>query len=202
METKQNSCCEPLVKKDTGVFKGILYSLFPHAFCIAFVIFSVIGSVAATSVMKEFLVIPYFFTFLVVISFLLATLSAFIYLKRAKCLCFSGLKSKWKYLTTLYLTMILINVAMFTLVFPALANINSGSILSSGVYSANTSIVVKIPCSGHASLIIDELKKNNLIGQVTFRMPNIFDIEYDSSKTSLEEIIAMDIFKTFPAIIK
>jgi len=202
METKQNSCCNPQAKKDTGIIRGILYSLFPHTFCFLFIIFSVIGSVAATSVMKKFLVIPYFFTFLVLVSFILATLSAFIYLRRANCLCFSGIKRKWKYLFTLYSTMILINLAMFTLVFPALANINSNGPLDKEKYSASLSLAVKIPCSGHASLIIDELKKNDWIGQVTFRMPNTFDVKYDAGKTSPEKILSMDIFKTFPVTMK
>jgi len=199
---KQDSCCEVLEKKDTGFLRGALYSILPHTFCIAFILFSVIGSVAATAFFKNFLIIPYFFTFLVIISFLLATFSAFIYLKRAKCLCLSGIKRKWKYLIVLYSTMILINVGLFAFVFPVLANINSGDTLNIEKYNSSLSMAVAIPCSGHASLIVDEIKKNNGVGQVVFRMPNIFDVKYDSKETSNEEILATEIFKTYKATIR
>lgn len=202
METKQDFCCNVPEKKDKGILRGVLYSLLPHTFCIAFIVFSVIGSLATTALLKKILVIPYFFTFLVIISFILATFSAFIYLKRADCLCLSGFKRKWKYLATLYSTMILINLAMFAFVFPALANINSGDMLNREEYNANLSIAVQIPCSGHASLIADELKKNDAIGQVFFKMPNTFDIKYNSTKISSENIISMEIFKTYKAIIR
>lgn len=202
MEEKQDSCCAVPVKRDKGILKGVLYSLLPHTFCIAFIVVSVIGSVFATALFKQFLVIPYFFTFLVIISFVLATFSAFIYLKRADCLCVSGIKRKWKYLATLYSTMILINLAMFTLVFPALANMNSIDVSNNGEYGAGLSIAVQIPCSGHASLIVDELKKDNGIGQVIFKMPNIFDIKYNLTKTSSENILSMEIFKTYRATIR
>jgi len=202
MENNQDSCCVPSGKKGKGILNGIIYSLIPHTFCIAFIVFSIIGSVAATALFKSFLVIPYFFTFLVVASFLLATFSAFIYLKRNNCLCFSGIKIKWRYLVTLYSTMILINLAMFMFVFPALANMDSNGVLDKEKYDASLSMAVRIPCSGHAPLIIDELKKDNYIGQVTFRTPNIFDVKYDSKGTSLEKILGTEIFKTYWAEIK
>lgn len=199
MTNKQDFCCVPAKKEEKGILKGVLYSLLPHTFCIAFILFSLIGSVAATAIFKKILIIPYFFTFLVAASVLFATLSAFIYLKKTNCLCLSGIKRKWKYLATLYSTMIFINLAMFAFVFPALANINSGNTLNGAEYSANLSIAVDIPCSGHASLIVDELKKNNYIGQVKFLMPNIFNINYDSTKISAENILSMDIFNTYKA---
>ena len=201
MAKEQNLCCDVAEKKDSGLLKGILYSFVPHTFCIVFILFSVIGSVAATAVLKKFLVIPYFFTFLMIASFSLATCSAFLYLKKSDCLCVSGVKRKWKYLVVLYSIMILINLAMFTIVFPVLANINGGA-TNRGEYDASLSMAVGIPCSGHADLIINELKKDEGVGQVTFRLPNIFDIKYDSAKTSLEKIFSMEIFKTYKATIE
>jgi hypothetical protein len=202
MKEKNDSCCDFVEKKNVGFFNGILYGVLPHTFCIAFILFSVIGSVTAVSFLKKFLIIPYFFTFLVIVSFLLATFSAFIYLRKTDCLCLSGIKRKWKYLVILYLTMILINVALFVFVFPAMANINSANVPNVKEYNANLSIVVEIPCSGHASLIVDELKKNSGVGQVIFKMPNIFNIKYDPAKTSSESIFSTEIFKTYRARLK
>jgi len=202
METKQDSCCVSPEKKQKGILSGIIYGLVPHTFCIAFILFSLIGSVTALAIFKRFLVIPYFFTFLVIASFVMATVSAFIYLKKTDCLCFSGIKRKWKYLSILYSTMIMINLALFVFVFPALANINSNNVFNKEKYNASLSMAVQIPCSGHASLIVDELKKNNGIGQVIFKMPNIFDVKYNVAEISPENIISIDIFKTYKATIR
>jgi hypothetical protein len=199
MEIKQDSCCSASPKKGTSLLQGILYGILPHTFCIAFVLFSIIGSVAVTAIFKNLLMIPYFFTFLIITSFVFATFSAFIYLKKTDCLCFSGVKKKWKYLSVLYTTMILVNLSLFIFVFPALANINSGDVLDKEKYNANLSISVEIPCSGHASLVIDELKKNDGVGQVLFKMPNIFDLQYNPAKTSPEKILLSEIFGTYKA---
>jgi len=203
MERKEKICCTATkYKPNKGILSGILYGLVPHAFCIAFILFSIIGAVAATTFLKKFLLIPYFFHFLVFISLLLATISSVIYLKRAGCLCVSGIKNKWKYITTLYSVTILINLLMFFVVFPVLANINSNNIISQEKYLANLSLAVQIPCSGHAPLIIDELKKDSGVGFVRFEMPDIFEIKYDPEKTSQEKIISLEIFKTYKAILR
>lgn len=181
----ENSCCT----------KGFLYGLIPHAFCIAFILFSVIGAVSLTAIFKKILLIPYFFQILVAFSILMATISAVIYLKKAKCLCYSGIKNKWRYLVILYGTTIFINLLMFLFVFPALANINSPGIISG--QTASLSVIVQIPCSGHAPLIIDELKKNPGVQKVIFKLPNRFDINYDPIQTSPDRIALIDIFKTY-----
>jgi len=199
MKIKQDSCCAISNKKDAGLLRGMLYGIFPHIFCVAFVLFSITGSVVATATFKNLLVIPYFFTFLVAISFVLATFSAFIYLKKTNCFCLSGVKKRWKYLTTLYATIILVNLVLFIFVFPAMANVSGGAAQNRGIYNANLSIAVQIPCSGHASLIINELKKNAGVGQVLFKMPNIFDVKYDSEKISPEKILSADIFNIYKA---
>jgi len=59
-------------------------------------------------------------------------------------------------------------------------------------------ITVNIPCSGHASLIKYELGKSG-ISNVQFQAPNKFIIKYDSSKINKEQILAIDIFKEYPA---
>jgi hypothetical protein len=95
--------------------------------------------------------------------------------------------------------MILVNLALFIFIFPAMANVNSGVDQSKGTYTASLSIAVQIPCSGHASLIVDELKKNNGVGQVLFKMPNIFDVKYDPTQISPKKILLTDIFETYKA---
>ena len=130
----------------------------------------------------------------------MATLSAFLYLKKNDCLCKQGIKSKWKYLAILYGITIFTNLFMFYGVFPTLANFNSSEINVGQL--ASLSLAVQIPCSGHAPLIIDELKKDNGIKNVNFKIPNLFNIEYDPNKTSLEKITAIEIFKTYKATIK
>ena len=175
--------------------KGVLYGLLPHTFCIAFILFSVIGAVSLTAVFKKILLVPYFFEILVAFSVLMATISAIIYLKKAGCLCYSGIKNKWKYLTVLYGATIFINIFMFLFIFPVLANINSPSTISG--QTASFSITVQIPCSGHAPLIIDELKKDSGVQKVIFKMPNKFDINYNPVITSPEKIRSLEIFNIY-----
>lgn len=201
MEQKEISCCTTAKNNpNKGFLSGILYGLIPHTFCIAFILFSIIGTVAATAFFKKFLMIPYFFHFLVFVSLLLATISSVIYLKRMNCLCVSGMKRKWKYITILYSTTILINLLMFFVIFPALTNISPGNAV--GNYPADLSIAVQIPCSGHAPLIVDELKKDSGVGSVIFKMPDIFKIKYDPEKTSPEKIASLEIFKTYKVILQ
>ncbi|MFA5392396.1 MAG: hypothetical protein WC306_01730 [Candidatus Paceibacterota bacterium] len=203
MEKKEKICCVAAKhNSNTGVLSGILYGLIPHTFCIAFILFSTIGTVAATVFFKRFLLIPYFFYFLIFISLLLATISSVIYLKRTSCLCISGIKRKWKYITILYSTTILINLFMFFIVIPILVNASSNNTINQENNLANASITVQIPCSGHASLIINELKKDSGVGLITFEMPNIFKIKYDPKKTSPEKIVSLEIFKIYKAIVQ
>jgi hypothetical protein len=87
-------------------------------------------------------------------------------------------------------------------VFPAMANwrIGLGSVASlAEINQTNSklSLEVDIPCSGHSYLIIMELKKNQGISEVIYRMPNFFDVYYDSTKTTKEQILDLEIFKDF-----
>jgi len=198
MENK-NSCCNELKSSNkNGFWSGLLFGLFPHAFCIGFVVCSVIGAVAFTQVFKNLLLIPYFFSLMVAISFVFATISAVVYLKMNKCCNFSGAKSKWKYLTILYSVTILVNLSMFFVVFPALANINQQSV-DAQIQQSILNLQVDIPCSGHSFLIISELKKVDGVLSVNFKMPDNFEVNYDSQKTSPEKIISIDVFKTYKA---
>lgn len=190
----ENNCCPTNNKK--GVISGLLYGLLPHSFCIGFILFSVIGAASAAAIFRQFLLFPYFFQFLVIFSFLMATLSAVIYLKKMKCFCKEGIKSKWKYLTILYSATILTNLLMFFVIFPAIANSNSKNVENS---TASLFLSVQIPCSGHAPLITDELKKDPGVGSIKFKLPNVFEISYNPEKTSPAKILSLDIFQTFKA---
>ena len=59
---------------------------------------------------------------------------------------------------------------------------------------------VTIPCSGHAYLIEGALKKISGIANVKFRAPNYFDVEYDSTKISSQEILALEVFRQYKAV--
>lgn len=199
---KENSCCSTEKNKTSkGILSGILFGLIPHSFCIAFALFSIIGAVAFTAFLKKFLMIPYFIHSLLFISLLLATVSAVIYLKKNECLCVPGIKSKWKYIITLYSATILVNFLMFFVVIPALANLNSGKVAGQEKSLSDLSLNVDIPCPGHASLIIDEIKKNTPVISIEFQMPNIFEIRYDPQETSPEKIASLEIFKTYKVTI-
>ena len=65
--------------------------------------------------------------------------------------------------------------------------------------AAKLSLRVDIPCPGHAPLISGELKKIAGVESVNFRFPNFFDVEYDSSKTTQADILALEVFKTYKA---
>lgn len=193
------NCCTSNSK--SNIKQGIIYGILPHSFCIAFIILSVIGATTATVLLQSWLLNPYFFPFLIILSFLLATASAFLYLKKLDLLSFEGIQEKKKYLLTLYTTIVGVNILFFLVIFPLTANLS----LSSNVSTSNqnnlslTTLEVKIPCSGHAPLISGELKKLSGVNNVKFRFPNYFDIAYDSRKISLEEILSLQVFTSFEA---
>lgn len=179
---------------------GLLYGLLPHTFCIAFIVFSVLGVTVATSIFKKLLMVPYFFQVLVLLSFIFATISAAIYLKRSGCLSTEGIKGKWKYLTILYGTTIGINLLLFLVVFPLTTNLNSrvdGATVLGRQTSSKVVLKVAIPCSGHASLITDELKKVPGVIEVKFGLPNYFTVDYDANQVKVERFLNLEIFKTY-----
>lgn len=201
-------CCRKENREDRkdrkkGFLKGLFFGLLPHSFCIAFIVFSVIGATLTTSLFKKFLLLPYFFEILAGVSFLFATLSAGIYLKRLKILSVSGIKSKLRYLLVLYGTTIAVNLLFFFVIFPWAANLglskNAGpAVLAEKNNFSTITLEVQIPCSGHAPLISDELKKLPGIGGIEFQLPNRFVVDYDSSRVNPSQITSTDVFKNFP----
>jgi len=199
-------CCKPKTeKKQSGFLRGLCYGLTPHIFCIMFAVFTIIGSTALTTLLKPLLLNPYFFYFLIALSFVFATISAVFYLKRAGILSFEGAKRKWKYLTVLYGTTISVNLLFFMVIFPVVANFNpGGNQLAAAIENTSLSSVsmeVAIPCSGHAPLIITELNKVNGVAGVKFKFPNLFQVTYDSSKASLADLVSPKVFQEYQATI-
>ena len=202
-------CCsnsgETEKRKNKGIFQGLLFGILPHSFCIAFIVFTVIGSTVAAGFFRKFLLTPYFFQILIGLSFVFAAISALIYLKKKDKLTVRGIKENRGYLGILFGTTIAVNLLLFLVIFPATANIKTGrngqKIMAqnqnlSGMEKIN--LKVNIPCSGHAPLIIDELKKEQGIIEVKYVIPDVFEVSYNPQFTNLEKILQFEIFKSFP----
>ena len=193
-----------------GFLKGLLYAILPHTGCILFIIASVIGATAATQLFKPLLMNRYFFYILIAVSFGFATISSIIYLKQNKMLSKKGIKRSTGYLAFMYGTTIGLNILLFLVIFPALANVKSvqgktaGALSGSGnsalvLYDSMVKLQVEIPCSGHAPLITSEIKKLPGIGDIKYSFPSVFEVKYSSALVSKEEILGLDVFKSYPA---
>jgi copper chaperone CopZ len=217
-KTEDKSCCN-VDNSKKNIAQGILYGVIPHIGCIAFIIASVLGATLLTQLFRPLLMNRYFFYILIGISFLFATISAIIYLKRQGFITSNRdkgkfginvssqiFKRKWKYLSTMYGTTIGVNLLLFLVIFPLLANV---SLFPTSVAGASTGIAslssiklkVDIPCSGHASLISGELKTIDGVDGVQFSLPNTFDVTYDTTKTSKDQILSLEVFKTYKATV-
>ena len=181
------------------LISSIAAGILPHTFCILFILFSIFGATTASVLFKPLLLNSNFFYFLIILSFGSATFSAILYLAKNGILSLKGAKRKWRYLILMYGLTILTNISLFLFIFPAAANFNRNQSQVLGNQTKEVILEVAIPCSGHAPLITDELKKLNGIEKVVFRLPNIFKISFDTQKTSEEEILSQEIFKNFKA---
>lgn len=191
-EKKLPHCC----KRDKGIARGIFYGVIPHIGCILFVIASILGSTMLTQFFKPLLMDKNIFYYMIGISFGFATLSSVLYLRKNKMFSLEGAKKKKKYLGTMYGLTIGINLLFFFFIFPLIANIGvTGEVTGNSLLK----ISVAIPCSGHASLISGELKSLEGVSSVEFSLPNKFTIDYDSTKVSKKKILALEVFKEYPA---
>ncbi len=195
-------------KKPNTVLQGITYGLVPHIGCIAFILFTVLGVTAATSLFMPLLLNPYFFYILIAMSFVFGTISIAVYLKRNGMLSWKGAQHKWKYISTMYGTTIGINLLLFLVVFPYAANAATIPSSQNGITGAaiglqdnmaSLRLQVDIPCTGHATLISGELKKISGVASIQFSLPNYFDVKYDPSQTTKAEILSLEVFKTYAA---
>ncbi|MBN1385479.1 heavy-metal-associated domain-containing protein [Candidatus Woesearchaeota archaeon] len=193
-------------KRKHTFWQGLGYGLIPHIGCIAFIIGSVLGVTVLMQFFKPLLMNRYFFHFLIGISILFATLSSALYLRRNSLLSFEGVRKKWKYLASMYGSTVGINIVLFFLIFPLMANISiaSPSASSAGIPGSPDSLLkisVDIPCPGHAPLISNELKTVAGVESVRFSFPNDFDVSYDSSQTSKEQMLQLEVFSEYPATV-
>ncbi len=197
-------CCNSDKKKDgKGVGKGVLYGLIPHLGCLGFIIFSILGVTAATTVFRSILMTPFLLHILIGLSLVFATFSLIIYLKRIDKFSFSGLVEKKGYTTVLYGTTLAVNLLFFVVIFPAVAELDSG--FDVGNLSADTSrktLQVDIPCEGHSFLINNELDELEGVEGIEFSGPNYFEVFYDNEDTNIEEIASLEIFEKYEATIK
>ncbi len=201
------SCCkknESNEDKKKTLIQGLIYGTIPHVGCIMFIIGSILGVTVLMQFFKPLLMNRYFFHFLIALSLLFATFSSWLYLRKNSLLSLNGMKKKWKYLTIMYGSTIGINLVLFMLIFPMLANVSiaspTGSVVSNvgGVDElGSVKLKVDIPCPGHAPLISEELKTIDGVRSIKFSFPNNFDVEYDTSATSLFQIKSLDVFKTY-----
>jgi copper chaperone CopZ len=195
--------------RNLNIFEGIVYGLIPHTGCIAFIIGSVLGVTLLTELFRPLLMNRWFFHILIIISIGFATLSSAFYLRKNGLLSYAGMKRKWQYLSTMYGSTIGVNVVLFMLVFPMLANVPvvsaTGAVAGiNGTVLGENSLIklaVDIPCPGHAPLISGELKSIDGVINTKFSSPNIFDVLYDSSKTSKKSILELAVFKEYPATV-
>lgn len=200
--------------RNAGGFKsGLLAALLPHTGCIAFIVFAAVGATTATTLLKPLLLNPYFFYLLMAVSVIFATVVAAVYLKKCGFASISGIKKKWKYLLTLYGTVAGVNLLFFIVIFPSVGILMTASGgaasptgaaigVSDSTNFASLVLKVAIPCSGHAPLIIEELKNLNGVYNIKYTPPNIFSLDYDVKNISKEQILALEVFKSYPATVE
>ncbi len=192
-------CCKQKKEyKGNNPLMGLVYGLVPHIGCILFVIASILGATVLMQFFKPFLMNRYIFHYLILLSVGFATLSSISYLRKNKLLSWQGIKKKRAYLTIMYGSTIGINLVLFFFLFPLLANMGGASASEIEGYN-KFSISVNIPCPGHASLIINELSMLEGVQGSQFSFPNNFEVYYNSSVVSTEEILSISIFDEYPA---
>ncbi len=196
--------------KNKGFLRGLLFGLISHIACIAFILFSVLGATAISGFFRPLLLNAYFFYILIAISLFSASLSALFYLKQNGILTLSGIKRKKGYLLALCGTTIGVNLLLFLIIFPLATNFGSGSAVKNFTDDvegqnlesmAEVSLEVKIPCSGHAPLIVGELEKAEGVRNINYQFPNIFRVSYLSDETSIEQMVSLDIFEKYSATV-
>jgi hypothetical protein len=201
MKNKEVPDCCKVPGNSKGLWQGIIYGLIPHIGCIAFIIGSILGVTILMQFFKPLLMNRYFFHYLFLVAIVFATFSSYLYLRKQKCLSVEGIKKKRSYLIMMYGSTIVINLVLFLLIFPYLANI-TGNVSAAEIEGLSVlKVSVNIPCPGHAPLISNEVKTIYGVAGSDYSFPNDFEIYYDSSKTNKEEILSLEVFDEYSAII-
>jgi len=185
-----------------AIVQGIVYALTPHIGCMAFIVGSIFAVTFLTEAFTPLLMNPYFFYYLLVLALAFATISSTYYLVKEGLLSMRGMKKKWKYLSTMYGSVVGVNLVLFMVVFPLLANLTMAPVAASpGAQLCTVRLAVEIPCPGHAPLITGELKKIDGVLGTQFSLPNTFDVNYECAKASLDKMLALDVFKEYKATV-
>jgi copper chaperone len=196
-------------KGNNTLMQGLAYGLIPHIGCIAFIIGSVLGVTLLMEFFRPLLMNYYFFHYLVILSLGFATLSSVIYLRKNGFFSLAGIKRKRQYLSVMYGSTVGINLVLFMLIFPLLANVPTVSALdatgniigySEGDLSS-AKLAVDIPCPGHAPLISEELQTLPGIAGIQFGFPNEFTINYLPGEVSVDDMMGLEVFKTYKATV-
>jgi len=201
MENKNlPKCCSSKNKSArNGFLKGLIYGTIPHIGCIGFIIFSLLGVTVLSSVFRTFMLKASFFYIMIVLSLIFATFSAFLYLRKRGGI--SKIGQHKKYLIILYGTTIGISLILYFFIFPLVTGMSIENSTNPIPSSEQLYVKVNIPCSGHAPLIIDELKKIRGVDTIEFEAPNKFRIYYDPTIANKEKILSAEIFKEYPVTV-
>jgi hypothetical protein len=199
-ETKDlPDCCKPKKEyKGSNPLMGIAYGLIPHIGCIMFIIGAILGATILMQFFKPLLMNRYIFHYLILISIGFAALSSFLYLKKNKLLHKEGIKSKKGYLSIMFGSTVGINLILFIFIFPFLTNFTGASVDDTTGLDV-LQIKVDIPCPGHAPLISSELQTISGVEGSEYSFPNKFEVYYDASQTSEQEILSLEVFNEYPA---
>lgn len=131
MNDKKNNlpseCCREDLRFNNkkGIFRGVLYGLLPHTFCILFAILSILGATGGSIVFGSFFKIKNLSLIMVLISIIFAIFSAILYLRRIGKLSLLGIKEKQRYLTILFGTTIIINLLLVYIIFPSVGRVGN-----------------------------------------------------------------------------
>lgn len=202
MEKNLPDCCQPKKEyKGKNPLVGIAYGLIPHIGCILFIVAAVLGATVLMQFFRPVLMNRYIFHYLVLVSIVFATVSSLFYLHRNGLLSKEGIKHKKGYLGVMYGSTVGINLVLFFLVFPLIAGATDGVSLEDMTGSTVFNIEVDIPCPGHAPLITNELKTVNGVKGSEYSFPNKFEVYYDDTLTSKEDILSLEVFEEYPATV-
>lgn len=193
-------CCKPSKEyKGKNALKGIMYGIIPHIGCILFIVAAVLGATVLMQFFRPLLMNRNIFYYLILISLGFATLSSFFYLRRCQSLSWRGIKSKKGYLSIMYGSTIGINLILFMIIFPMVANL-TGNVSAEEISGLSMlTMTVDIPCPGHAPLISNEVQTIEGVEGSEYSFPNKFEVYYDSLQTSKNEILSLEVFEEYTA---
>ncbi len=175
-----------------SLISSVLSVIIPHLGCIAFIVLTLLGISTGAVFFHQFLANRFAFPLLIILSFVLAGISSFFYLKKNCCV------NKTKYVGILFASVLVFNGILFYGIFPWVANIKGQSSNPTLAHLSNLKLKVDIPCAGHASLITHYLKDAGA-EEIIYKQPNTFSVKYDSDLVLKDNLLNLDIFDEYQA---